>query len=121
MSVMGIKVYMDDVRPCPDGWVLARTVEECKVLLTTMDVDAISLDHDMGACEACVEAGTHIGDMQTAETTFYNYCPHAQTGMDMVDWMIEHGRVPPTVYVHSMNPVGSRRMRMALARTQKEK
>jgi hypothetical protein len=43
-----IHVYMDDARPRPQGFTLARTGEECLLLLELEEVGLLSLDHDMG-------------------------------------------------------------------------
>lgn len=43
-----MKVYMDDQRPCPFGYVLATTVETALNFLRDSDVDIISLDYNMG-------------------------------------------------------------------------
>jgi hypothetical protein len=43
-----MKVYLDDERPCPDGWVVARWPEEVIELLKTGQVTHLSLDHDLG-------------------------------------------------------------------------
>ncbi len=41
-----MKLYVDDVREVPEGWVLTRTITEAIRLLATMKVDEVSLDHD---------------------------------------------------------------------------
>lgn len=75
-------------------------------------VDRCSLDHDMGACEACIQSGAHIGKMNTPDQTFYNWCPHHEDGTKLVQWMIETGHWPrQKPSVHSANPVGAERMR----------
>jgi hypothetical protein len=109
-----MKIFVDDVRPCPDGWMLARTIEDAKAYLMRDDITEVSLDHDMGACVSCVEKGEHVGDMVTPETTYYNHCPHAEDGYTLVMWMIENNHIPPIVRIHSMNSVGVRRMVAAL-------
>ena len=91
---MKINVYMDDRRTPfledvagipqtdhPDTyWVIARTIEDTKVLLLTGIVENISIDHDMGD-----------GD----------------TGYDLVKWMEETNTWPSgNIAVHSANPVG---------------
>lgn len=43
-----MKIYLDDTRPCPEGWVLVRTVEQAIKLLETEQVEEISLDNDLG-------------------------------------------------------------------------
>ena len=103
---------MDDLRPCPEGWTLARTIAQAKWLLLHEPVDHMSLDHDMGACQACIDRGVHVGDMRTPDTTFMNWCRHNEDGTSLVLWMIETNTWPrwkPTV--HSANPVGAGRMR----------
>ena len=43
-----MRVYLDDLRPTPEGWVHVYWPEEAIVLLKTGQVDVISLDHDLG-------------------------------------------------------------------------
>lgn len=114
-------LWLDDLRsPAAHGYIGARwakTYEAAIAALQSGDVLFASLDHDIGACAACTEAGLHIGDMETPETTFLNTCPHSKTGYDVVCWMEEHGVWPPHgVAVHSMNPVGRTRMQQAIDR-----
>lgn len=42
-----MKLYVDDLRRCPDGWKLARTITQAISLLYQGAVDEISLDHDI--------------------------------------------------------------------------
>ncbi|MNV23165.1 hypothetical protein D3C71_1141670 [compost metagenome] len=46
---MGVKIFMDDLRPAYKGWLLARTTSECLELLEKHrdNIDVLSLDHDM--------------------------------------------------------------------------
>jgi len=43
----GMKLYVDDLRRCPDGWKLARTITEAISHLYSGRVNEISLDHDI--------------------------------------------------------------------------
>lgn len=43
----GMRLYVDDLRRCPDGWKLARTVTEAISHLYNGRVHEISLDHDI--------------------------------------------------------------------------
>ncbi len=91
----GLKVWLDDVRPAPEGWVAARWPEEVIALLRTGEVIALSLDHDLGD-------DAH------------------GTGYDVVLWIEEavavSGFVPPaTMRVHSANSVARDRMEAGLA------
>lgn len=46
---MGLKLFVDDMRECPKGWVPAKSVTEAIRLLSTVDFEEVSLDHDI-AC-----------------------------------------------------------------------
>ncbi|WP_189013916.1 cyclic-phosphate processing receiver domain-containing protein [Paenibacillus marchantiophytorum] len=74
-----IHVYLDDLRPCPQGFSLARNVLECQLLLDEFEVDILSLDHDLGWTSA-------------------------QTGMDVVIWLLQKRKFPRTIYIHTSSP-----------------
>lgn len=42
-----MKLYVDDLRQCPVGWELARSVSAAIRLLSTGHVEELSLDHDV--------------------------------------------------------------------------
>jgi hypothetical protein len=88
-----MRLFLDDFRKEPDGWVRVYWPHEAIELLKTGDVEEISLDHDLGNDE--------IG-----------------TGYDVVKWIEEqvviHGFKPPIIYVHSANPVGRHRMQQGI-------
>ncbi|MDT3424679.1 hypothetical protein J2Z22_000191 [Paenibacillus forsythiae] len=46
-----INVYMDDYRRAPQEFALARTTEECLLLLRECEVGVLSLDYDMGPAD----------------------------------------------------------------------
>ena len=65
-----MKLYVDDMRICPDGWELARTNTEAIRLLATGYVEEISCDHDI-----CVPNVQNIGEavrkrLQIGQETF---------------------------------------------------
>lgn len=115
-----MKLFVDDVREAPDdSWTVARTVAVAKRYLATGEVIFVSLDHDMGACADCTASGAHVGDQRPPETTYVNWCQHADDGYALVMWMIENRHIPQLVHVHSMNPVGKARMIAALESRQR--
>lgn len=79
---MTMKVYLDDVRPAPDGWHRVFWPDEAIELLKTGNVEMISLDHDLGDDER-------------------------GTGNDVILWIEEavatQQFVPPEITVHSAN------------------
>jgi hypothetical protein len=102
-----VKLYLDDIRECPFvGWTVAR------------DVDAA-----MAAVREAIAAGdewTHASldhDMSVPQTMGYMEADNVPTGLHFVDWMIQTNTWPTyKPAVHSMNPVGAKRMRDAIER-----
>lgn len=79
-----IHVYLDDYRPCPRGFVLASTVEECKLLVDSEEIDVLSLDYDLGWGQpAGIEAVRHI---------------------------VAANRFPRRIYLHTSSPAGRQQM-----------
>ncbi|MNR37491.1 hypothetical protein D3C85_1555120 [compost metagenome] len=74
-----IHVYLDDSRPCPQGFVLAKDANECITLLQDCEIDILSLDHDLGWMSK-------------------------QTGMDVVIWLTQQRKFPRTIYIHTSSP-----------------
>lgn len=89
-----MKIYLDDERKTPNGWVRAYWADEVIKLIKNNDVTAISLDHDLG------------DDSRS-------------TGYDVLVWLEEElmsGRWDkskkfPMIDIHSMNPVAVVKMR----------
>lgn len=105
------------MRSAPDGWLLVRTADEAKAVLEMGQVDRCSLDHDLGACDECIVAGTHIGDMATSDTTFFHWCPHVPDGTELARWMAETGHwSAEKPMIHSMNIAGRDRMQSLIDR-----
>jgi predicted HTH domain antitoxin len=92
-----VKIYLDDLRPVPDGWTLAKTAGEAICLLEAGSAKALSLDHDLG--EPVAEVGT---------------------GYRVAVWLEEQahsGRwsvIPRSITIHSANPVGRVIMQAAI-------
>ena len=91
---MSLRVFLDDIRPAPEGWTLVRWPHAAIALLETGNVEALSLDHDLG------------------DDTI--------TGNDVLTWLEEavalRGFTPPaSIAIHSANAVGRERMERAVA------
>ena len=79
-----IHVYLDDVRPCPRGFVVARSAEECLLVLSASEVDILSLDFELGYGE--------------------------RNGLAVVHGIILSGKYPKQIYVHSSSMLGRAQM-----------
>ena len=88
-----MKVFLDDPRPTPEGWVRAYWPDEVIALLRSGRVTHLSLDHDLG------------DDARG-------------TGYDVVLWIEQavafDGFVPPAIVVHSANAPASMKMEQGI-------
>lgn len=84
-----VNLYVDDLRDCPEGFILARTVQEAIYYLENFYVEVFSLDHDLGTDEQG------------------NLLP---TGYDLVKYVCENGLTVNEIYLHTDNPVGRENM-----------
>jgi len=112
-----VNLYLDDMRPCPNGWTLVKTDAEARVYLAQDIVEHASLDHDLGACAACMCGLTPEEWLVEMDYQSMPHCEHFGTGYTLVCWMEETGHWPknkPTV--HSANPAGRAKMQAAIDR-----
>ncbi len=63
-----MKLFVDDIRRCPDGWELSRTVTKAIRLLSTVPIDEISIDHDI-CCQMASMSG-QPGFSHTSNETY---------------------------------------------------
>jgi predicted RNA-binding Zn-ribbon protein involved in translation (DUF1610 family) len=115
-SIQGqLKIWLDDSRPAPAGWLRVTTVPSAQKLLEAGLVLELSLDYDLGWCADCLEKGDHL------KRTGARHCPHMLTGYDLVAWMAEtrHWSKHPPI-VHSGNMDGGAKMLGVIARQWRE-
>ena len=84
-----INLFLDDLRPCPPNFTLARTYHEAIELFHTHHVNILSLDHDLG----CDELGRLL-----------------ETGYDFVKWFVDSGYSCNEIRFHTANPIGKQNM-----------
>src|SRR5688572_8462594 len=95
-------LWHDDIRKPPiDGWLWARTNDEARRILREEDINACSLDHDLGM---------ENEDADAENAWLMRGTSPNGSGLDLVDWMIENECVPKAVYIHSMNASAGDRM-----------
>ena len=94
------KLWVDDERPAPAGWDIARNYDEAIKKLSSVHYDEVSLDHDIAS-----------------------YSPEGRemTGYDIALWLanrkIALGEyIPPIVRVHSANPPGRKNIQGVIDR-----
>lgn len=94
---MRLKLWIDDVRPAPNGYKLAASVNNAKYFIEWAErddipIDLIDIDHDAGI-----------------------YAHDGGDYIKLLDWLEETGRNYP-IRIHSMNPVGVENMRRIIQR-----
>lgn len=107
-----MNLWIDDVREPPDDtWAVARTYDEAWTLLRRYQYDVASFDHDLGdlRCASCGGDMYHYAGCGAGEHG--ERIPLPKTGYDLL-LRVELGALncPGEIRLHSMNPVGRRRM-----------
>jgi hypothetical protein len=98
-----MKLWADDIRSAPEGYIWCKTVNEAKdtilmcelyatVIPECWKIELIDIDHDAG--DYANEGGDYI---------------------NLLNWLEETGRNYP-IRIHSMNPVGRENMRRIIQR-----
>ena len=97
-----MKLWIDDVRPAPEGYVWCKSVNEAVNLISGTDyydpqvidppIELIDIDHDAG-----------------------DYAKNGGDYIKLLDWLEETGRNYP-IRIHSANPVGIQNMRAIIER-----
>lgn len=103
---MKVKIYMDDLRPCPKGFLLARTTVECIELLEKHkgDVEVLSLDHDMTLQDNNgVWVAHQMLDFGLYADRIYLHTANGDGRKNMYGWLsnaVKHGVLPDHVQVN---------------------
>lgn len=87
-----MKLWIDDVRPAPEGYVGCQSVNVAKEYILCNDIEILDMDHDAG-----------------------DYAKYGGDYIRLLDWLEEIGRSYP-IRIHSMNPVGVANMRAVIQR-----
>lgn len=94
-----MKLWIDDVRPAPDGYIWAKSVNDAKKNIIAVEVyhkkdpvELIDIDHDAG--DFACDGGDYI---------------------KFLDWLEDTSRNYP-IRIHSQNPVGVENMRRIIKR-----
>lgn len=107
-----MKLWVDDVRPAPKGYVWVKSVSRAKSVICKYEnenkqikesfgfeeipIEVIDIDHDAG--EYVSDGGDYI---------------------KLLDWLEATGRNYP-IHIHSMNPVGVENMRRIIEKNEWE-
>lgn len=77
-----LKIFLDDIKPCPKGWLWVKTIDDFKeVVQKNVDnLEVISLDYELEVMDK------------------------GRTGLDACKYLIENGIYCPKIVIHSIHP-----------------
>ena len=97
MNETSIKIYLDDEREAPKGYVRTYSVNETKKLIVesesnNIEITEINVDHDLG-----------------------DYANDGGDAIKLLDWLVERNTLYP-IKIHTMNVVGRDNMQRMIDR-----
>lgn len=86
-----MKIWLDDVRLAPSGYIHCKSVNEAIRLISATEktgepIEVVDCDHDLG-----------------------DYADDGGDGIKLLDWLVGRGTFYP-IELHTMNPVGRENM-----------
>lgn len=95
--MMKIRIWVDDIRPTPEGYVPAKSVNEAISIIEKAEtqgdmIEVLDLDHDLG-----------------------DYASDGGDAIKLLDYLAERGTFYP-VRIHTANPVGRANMERMISR-----
>ena len=99
-----MKIWVDDVRPAPEGYVWIKTVNDA-IRYIEIYGDYIDFDNTLVDCVELIDIDHDAGD----------FAPYGGDYIKLLDWLEETERNYP-IHIHSMNPVGVTNMRAIIQR-----
>jgi hypothetical protein len=93
-----MKIWVDDVRPAPEGYYWCKSVNETKEVIKrymqwNMQIELLDMDHDAG--DFASDGGDYI---------------------EILNWLEEYMICYFPIRIHSMNPVGVENIRRIIQR-----
>lgn len=89
-----MKIWLDDIRPAPEGYIWCKSVNSAKKVIESARgvISLLDIDHDLG-----------------------DYAYDGGDGIKLLDWLVETQRFYP-IRIHTMNPVGRENMVLLVKR-----
>ena len=93
-----IKIWVDDIREIPEGYIGTKSVDETIKLIEKIEgeggkIGLLDLDHDLG-----------------------DYAQFGGDAIKILDYLVEHEKFYP-IKIHTANPVGRANMERAIRRS----
>ena len=102
-----MKLWIDDVRPAPEGYVHIKSVDEAK--------ECIEFAERQLSMTICTEFSHYNIKLIDIDHDAGDYAQYGGDYIKLLDWLEETGRNYP-IRIHSMNVVGAANMRAIIER-----
>lgn len=104
-----MKLWVDDVRPAPEGYLVAQSVNDARAIIKKIESDAIYWKHNSNGYQS------PILELIDIDHDAGDFACYGGDYIKLLDWLEETGRNYP-IKIHSMNPVGVENMRRIIQR-----
>lgn len=112
-----MKLWLDDIRPAPEGYTRAYFVDEAinKIISCNKEIDFLTMDYILGYIDrASFEKYSKVFTIE--EISCDNDLGEGNAeGYKLLDWLEATGRNIP-ICIHSANPVARQRMQAIIQR-----
>ena len=118
-----MKLWLDDVRPAPDGYVWCKSVNEAKILILKKENSQIMYEDEAAYSLPDIQEYFRlirlrdkcIIELIDIDHDAGDFACDGGDYIKLLDWLEETGRNYP-IRIHSMNPVGVANMRAIIER-----
>lgn len=115
-----MKLWIDDVRPAPEGYIWLHSVEEAKIYIGVAELKELMTKEELRQGLYRTPVGEVLDSIERIELIDIDHDAgkYAIDGGDyikLLDWLEKTGRNYP-IRIHSMNPVGIANMRAIIER-----
>lgn len=115
-----MKLWIDDIRPAPEGYIWAKSVKEAQIVLKEFNSLLYKLQYSE---EYSIKLSQYLGDVITREMIIdldHDAGEYVSDGGDyikLLDWLeCQHFAKNYSYHIHSQNPVGVENMRRVIRR-----
>ena len=107
-----MKLWIDDARPAPEGYVWARSTNDAIIIIKTLSTFLDTVAYRVNEPETLANMWLDVIDI---DHDAGDYVDQGGDFIKVLDWMEEHHLKAP-IRIHSMNPVGVANMRAIIER-----
>ena len=112
-----MKLWIDDLRPAPEGYIWARSVGEAESLILDYEwyIEGILDELDFEWLDYIGVNDAGVVELIDVDHDLDDYAKFGGDGVKLLDWLESTGRNYP-IRIHSQNPVGVENMRRIIQR-----